>query len=208
MIFAKAVKWIDIVVLCSKATRYIGELSINCKKVSLTFRCIKLKPIRGSNKFRRRFAKWNETRLQTTSIEMIINLGYIWNSTKWNSISYGWSDPVRRNEKLIRGIIKNSRIYLPLWRVSSVKFFWTGLRDRPSEERHDSAVPRYLRFAPCRNILRAPSVRSFQREVSSVLQLRGLSNGGFNSRPILSSPHAIGTTPEPSLSEANCIRYR
>lgn len=99
----------------------------------------------------------------------------------------GCLEPVRKSAKLIRGTIENSRIYLPLWRISSAKFFWTGLRDRPSEERRDSAVPRYLRFAPCRNILRASSVQSFQREVSSVLQLRGLSNGGFNSRPI-SSP--------------------
>lgn len=86
-----------------------------------------------------------------------------------------------------------------------------GLRDRPSEERRDTlctpVAPRYLRFAPCRNILRTPNAQSFERGVPSVLQLKGLSNGGFNSQPILSYPRAIGTTLcSPSPSEVNYTR--
>lgn len=122
------------------------------------------------------------------------------------------SEPVRRNGKLIRGIIENSRrIYLPLWRISSVKFFWTGLRDRPSVERRDSAVPRYLRFAPCRNILRASSVRSFQREVSFCVAIKGPLKRRFQlaTNPLFSSPLSLcdryNFRAEPLRSELHSI---
>lgn len=113
-------------------------------------------------------------------------------------------DPTRRSGKLIREIVANSRIYLPLWRVFPGEVLQRRLRDRPSEEGHGTlrahprTRPRYLRFGRCRNILRTQKRPKFPGRERSFLcvAIKGFLKRRFRlaADPILFSPSAIGTT--------------
>lgn len=105
----------------------------------------------------------------------------------------GRFDPAR-SLKLIREIVANSRIYLPLSRIFPPEKYSEGGEEIGHLGKGPRNAPRAWN-APAVFTVRSvsqhfadrESARSFQREVSSVLQLRDFSNGGFDSRPVRSS---------------------